>query len=212
MTPRLVLGRCTVQRSPILALLFSVCACADPVSTEEVTSRTAEAGDADAGHSDGDEGDGDGDQDDGDQGDGDQGDGDGDAGDGDDIGDGDGDAWGEPDAATDDDAGDPNGWDPVVDGGVKDPPDPERDGGPLPGDCRTLANNTNSGSFGTTGAVCFTLEQQPATAWEAYFMDGRTITINGTEVSKGQMPFPGSAPYIVEFSAGMFDYASWAYW
>jgi hypothetical protein len=196
------------------------CACADPVSSQQVTTSATgddEPGDGDTGDGDGDIA-GDGDSGDGDSGDGDtsgdgdvSGDGDG-SGDGDDTGDGDG--WESPDGAVaEDDGGDGEGWSSTDDGGVIDPgPDPDGDGGLPPGGCRTLANNTNSGSFGTTGAVCFVLDKQPATSWEAYFIDGRTVTVNGTVVSKGQMPFPGSAPFTVEFSAGLYDYASWAYW
>jgi hypothetical protein len=80
------------------------------------------------------------------------------------------------------------------------------------GDCRVLPHNTDSGPFGTREAVCFVVEQQPLHAWAAYNIDGRTITVNGVAVSVGQLPFPGTAPFVVVFSAGTYDYASWSYW
>ncbi len=210
MSPRLCVARAAHPLA--LALCVLSCACANPVSSQQVTSTAAGSDDPDdAGSGDGDNA-GDGDSGDGDSGDGDSGDGDGDAtGDGDSVGDGDG--WESPDGAIGEEDGGGEGWSSTDDGGVVDPgPDPTGDGGIPSGDCRPLANNTNSGSFGTTGAVCFILEKAPSTSWEAYFIDGRTITVNGSVVSKGQMPFPGNAPFTVQFSAGLYDYASWAYW
>jgi hypothetical protein len=196
-------------------------ACAQPVSRQQVTTPAGGDGDdapSQDGDSDGDDdppddddGPGENDDDDGEP----AGDGDGPPGDGDGDGDGDDGAWGSPDGAVaEEDAGDSDGWSSTDDGGVGDDPsaDPGHDGGTSPDGCRTLANNTNSGAFGTTAAVCFILQTQPATSWEAYFVDGRTITINGAVVSQGKMPFPGTPPYTVEFSAGLYDYASWAYW
>jgi hypothetical protein len=123
----------------------------------------------------------------------------------------------EPDASTEDptpnDDGGPSGWTPTSDAGYMEPPDPVSDGGVIdPGDCRALAHNVSSGPFGTTDAVCFTVAAQPPVAWAAYHMDGRTVTVNGTPVSVGQLPFPGSAPFVVAFSAGTYDYTAWSYW
>src|SRR5690606_16056737 len=78
--------------------------------------------------------------------------------------------------------------------------------------CTNLAHNTESGSFATTGAKCFIVDVGPEYGWQVSGGDGRTITINGTPTSAGMLPFPGDAPYLVEFSAGSLDYTSWSYW
>ena len=47
----------------------------------------------------------------------------------------------------------------------------------------------NTSSFNTTGAVCFRTSQT-INGWGSYNMDGRTISVNDTVVTSGQMPLP----------------------
>lgn len=79
-------------------------------------------------------------------------------------------------------------------------------------DCTPLEFNTNSGSFGTTGAKCFTTEMAPPTTWDVYNGEGRTIWVNQVEMTPGTLPWPGSSPYMVDFSEGSYDYTSWSYY
>jgi hypothetical protein len=83
---------------------------------------------------------------------------------------------------------------------------------PDPDGCMTLAANAPSANFNTLDAVCFSVAAQPSTAWEVYRVGSRTVTIDGVSVSVGQLPWPGSAPYVVEFSAGNDATTAWAYW
>jgi hypothetical protein len=87
------------------------------------------------------------------------------------------------------------------------------DGGtPNPDGCLTLAPNSPSSNFNTVDAVCFSVAAMPATAWEVYRLGGRTIKVDGTTVTAGELPWPGSAPFVVEFSAGSDSTTAWAYW
>lgn len=80
-----------------------------------------------------------------------------------------------------------------------------------PGNCISFSGSTNdSGSFGTTEAVCFTVDQSPPSGWAVYSLNDRSVSINGQPVTSGD-PFPGSAPYTVAFTAGSTD-TSWSYW
>ncbi len=93
-------------------------------------------------------------------------------------------------------------------------PDPEGEEEPEvpnPGNCTSFTGSTHdSGSFGTTEAVCFLLSQSPPSGWAVYSIAERTVSINGQAVSSGD-PFPGSAPYTVSFTAGSAN-TSWSYW
>jgi hypothetical protein len=207
MSIRLFCVRRVTRRLSCLALVMLALGCNKKVSDGEVTTHGSSVGaDSGTGHP---VGDGDGDT-------GSPGDGDGD-GDGDAHPIGDGDTSGNPDAATKDastgwptddaGSGDGDAW-PSSDGGVV---DPGHDAGTLPGDCRAGVANSPQ-QFNTLNGVCFSLSQQPPTAWECYRTDGRTIKVNGASVTCGKLPFPGSAPYVVEFSAGTDSTAAWAYW
>jgi endo-1,4-beta-xylanase len=78
--------------------------------------------------------------------------------------------------------------------------------------CRTPSGTGESGSFGTTGAVCFTVDEPIPCGWACSGVDGRTVSVNGTAVSCGQMPLPGSAPYTFRFSAGTSPSAAFTWW
>ncbi len=81
-----------------------------------------------------------------------------------------------------------------------------------PDGCIPMATDTDdSGSIGVE-AVCFTLTAPPKVGWQVNSLGSRTMSINGTQVTSGQLPFPGSAPFIVEFSAGEPEYTSWSFW
>jgi subtilisin family serine protease len=78
---------------------------------------------------------------------------------------------------------------------------------------RPLARNQQSGSFGTTGEVWFVITDNPV-GWQASEVQGRTITVNGVQVTAGQMPLPpaiGGKRYF-RFSAGSRTWASWSFW
>jgi len=76
-----------------------------------------------------------------------------------------------------------------------------------------LVRQQNSGSFGTTGERWFVVSQN-INGWQASEMAGRTIRVNGTPVTPGQMPLPAAVngSYYFQFSAGNFDWASWSFW
>lgn len=89
-------------------------------------------------------------------------------------------------------------------------------GGTDAGGCPTVAFNMNSGELGTTGEGCFSATSKPVNGWGAYNCDGRTITINDVVTTPGTGPsninWSGSAPYLVEFSAGQYAYCSFSYY
>ena len=84
-------------------------------------------------------------------------------------------------------------------------------GTPQTGDCRTPAATGQSGNFNTTGAVCYTVNST-IYGWGCSNGDGRSVTVNGTAVTCGQMPLPGSAPYTFSFTAGSYPWASFYWW
>jgi hypothetical protein len=43
-------------------------------------------------------------------------------------------------------------------------------------------------------------------------VDGRTVTVNGTAVTCGKTPLPGSAPHTFSFGAGSYAWASMYWW
>lgn len=79
-------------------------------------------------------------------------------------------------------------------------------------ECPDVGFNVNSGGVGTTGYGCFTATAEPVNGWGAYNCDGRTITINGEVATSGNINWAGSAPYLVEFSAGTYAYCSFSYY
>ena len=78
-------------------------------------------------------------------------------------------------------------------------------------DCRTPAATGQSGNFNTTGAVCYTVNAT-VHGWGCSNAEGRSVTVNGTAVTCGQMPLPGSAPYTFRFTAGAYPWASFYWW
>ncbi len=78
------------------------------------------------------------------------------------------------------------------------------------GNC-TAVSGGQSGNFNTTGAACFTVTGT-INGWGCSNADGRTVTVNGTGVTCGQMPLPGSSPYTFSFSAGTYPWASFYWW
>lgn len=89
---------------------------------------------------------------------------------------------------------------------------------PDPSGCSALGHNQDSGEFGTTDSKCFIVDYSGTMyGWRSSNAAGRTVTINGEvvgqgDVSGGPVPWPGSAPYLVEFSAGSQTNTTWAYW
>ncbi|HYD40222.1 MAG TPA: glycoside hydrolase family 11 protein [Anaeromyxobacter sp.] len=83
-------------------------------------------------------------------------------------------------------------------------------GGADPGTCRAVSGG-QSGNFNTTGAICFTVSTN-INGWGCSNIDGRTVTVNGTAVTCGRLPLPGSAPYTFSFSAGSYPWASFYWW
>jgi hypothetical protein len=123
---------------------------------------------------------------------------------------------GQPELDAGGDGSSEDGWDPTDssdDGETDGPTDDGSDAdAAVPDGCMVLAPNSPSANFGTVDAVCFSVAAQPATAWEVYRLGNRTITVDGTTVTAGQLPWPGSAPFVVEFSAGSDATTAWAYW
>ena len=76
--------------------------------------------------------------------------------------------------------------------------------------CKT-ASGGQSGNFNTTGAVCYTVNAT-INGWGCSNAEGRTVTVNGTAVTCGQRPLPGSAPYTFRFTAGSYPWASFYWW
>jgi len=77
--------------------------------------------------------------------------------------------------------------------------------------CKTPAATGQSGNFNTTGAVCYTVSAT-INGWGCSNVDGRTVTVNGTAVTCGQTPLPGTAPYTFRFTAGSYPWASFYWW
>jgi hypothetical protein len=75
----------------------------------------------------------------------------------------------------------------------------------------TAVSGGQSGNFNTTGAICFTVTGT-INGWGCSNADGRTVSVNGTSVTCGQMPLPGSSPYTFSFSAGTYSWASFYWW
>ncbi len=73
------------------------------------------------------------------------------------------------------------------------------------------ASGGQSGNFNTTGAVCYTVTGT-IRGWGCSNTQGRTVTVNGTAVTCGQLPVPGSSPYTFSFTAGTYPWASFYWW
>ncbi len=84
-------------------------------------------------------------------------------------------------------------------------------GGTDPGTTCRAVSGGQSGNFNTTGAVCFTVSTN-INGWGCSNIDGRTVTVNGTAVTCGRLPLPGSAPYTFSFTAGSYPWASFYWW
>lgn len=92
---------------------------------------------------------------------------------------------------------------------------------PLPefqctGDCLNavaLGRYQNSGNFDTTAGMWFVVSES-INGWQASNVQGRSIFVNGEQVSPGQMPLPDpvGGKYYFEFTAGDFSWASWSFW
>ncbi len=76
--------------------------------------------------------------------------------------------------------------------------------------CTTVTGG-QSGNFNTTGAVCYTVSGT-INGWGCSNMQGRTVTVNGTAVTCGRLPLPGTSPYTFSFSAGTYPWASFYWW
>ena len=70
-----------------------------------------------------------------------------------------------------------------------------------------------SGEFGTTDAVCLRVTDD-VVGWGCSNFEGRTVKVNGVDVSCAQVPLPEKVhgAYYFEISAGQFAYASFYWW
>ena len=71
-----------------------------------------------------------------------------------------------------------------------------------------------SGSFATTGEVCYFVPgDEVKQGWGCSEADGRTVWVNGTEVTCGDFPLPAEQDggYYFVFSAGSKEFTSF-YW
>jgi glucuronoarabinoxylan endo-1,4-beta-xylanase len=78
------------------------------------------------------------------------------------------------------------------------------------GTCKAVSGG-QSGNFNTTGAICFTVTGT-INGWGCSNADGRSVTVNGTAMTCGQLPLPGGSPYTFSFSAGTYSWASFYWW
>ena len=81
----------------------------------------------------------------------------------------------------------------------------------LSGGTCTAVSGGQSGNFNTTGAACYTVTGT-IYGWGCSNAEGRTVTVNGTAVTCGRMPLPGSSPYTFSFTAGTYPWASFYWW
>ena len=70
-----------------------------------------------------------------------------------------------------------------------------------------------SGDFQTADAVCVRVTDV-VVGWGCSNFEGRTIKVNGTTVTCGQVPLPSQVDgaYYFDISAGDFSYASFYWW
>lgn len=76
-----------------------------------------------------------------------------------------------------------------------------------------LTNGVTSATLNTTGEVWYKVNK-PINGWQVSEMDGRTISVNGTVVTSGQMPLPPSENevYYFQFTPGSKSWTSWSFW
>jgi cellulose 1,4-beta-cellobiosidase len=75
--------------------------------------------------------------------------------------------------------------------------------------CTTVSGG-QSGNFNTTGAVCYTVNAT-IHGWGCSNADGRTVSVNGANVSCGQS-LSGSPPYTFRFTGGAVPWTSFYWW
>lgn len=75
------------------------------------------------------------------------------------------------------------------------------------------ASNMTSGDFQSTGPLCLKVTDE-VVGWGCSNFEGRTIEVNGTTVTCGQVPLPEKqhGAYYFYISAGEFSYASFYWW
>ncbi len=87
--------------------------------------------------------------------------------------------------------------------------------GPSDAPCSPAKDSSNhmSGEFGTTDAVCLRVTDD-VVGWGCSNFEGRTVKVNGVDVSCAQVPLPEKVhgAYYFEISAGQFAYASFYWW
>lgn len=73
--------------------------------------------------------------------------------------------------------------------------------------------NMTSGDFQTTGPLCFRITDE-VVGWGCSNFEGRSIRVNGSTVTCGQVPLPSriDGSYYFDISAGEFSYASFYWW
>jgi aryl-phospho-beta-D-glucosidase BglC (GH1 family) len=72
----------------------------------------------------------------------------------------------------------------------------------------------STGSFNTTGAVCYRTNIKKVKGWGCYNFDGRSVTVGGQSRSCGQTPLTKSSDgyYYFSVSAGSISWASLSVW
>ena len=87
--------------------------------------------------------------------------------------------------------------------------------GPSEAPCSPAKDLSNhmSGELGTTDSVCLRVTDE-VVGWGCSNFEGRTVKVNGTDVSCAQVPLPEKVhgAYYFEISAGQFAYASFYWW
>jgi hypothetical protein len=74
-------------------------------------------------------------------------------------------------------------------------------------------SNKTSGEFQSEGPVCLRVTDD-IVGWGCSNFDGRTVKVNGVELSCAQVPLPDKlhGAYYFEISAGEHAYASFYWW
>jgi hypothetical protein len=76
------------------------------------------------------------------------------------------------------------------------------------------AETVTTPSFGTTGAYCIKANMACIGGWLCSNTSGRTVQVNDSARTCGQMPLPAkvNGAYYFEFTAGSFSYSSLTVW
>lgn len=76
----------------------------------------------------------------------------------------------------------------------------------------SLSSATTSSHLG--GAAWYVIDSGPIAGWQLSDGAGRTVTVNGVQVSPGQVPLTANAEgkYYFHFSAGDYTWATWSWW